>query len=141
MRWKSLSIILLILSIAGVALLGFTMMEHVMGHETAGCVASVGLVTPCPEAGGSSPADFLTFHLDVLKIFSMAPDFLNVITATLLMLVMMALVRLKFLWRDTMLSIGRLMAAGYANVEQSVTPLEADLRQWLALHEKCDLVQ
>jgi len=125
MKLKSLSVILLTISVFGVALFGFTMMEHVAGHE---------------EEAGSVPADFLSFHLEVLKIFAASPDFLSVITALLLMLVLVALVRLKFLWRGSILSIGRLMAAGYTNVEQSVTPLEANLRQWLALHEKRDPV-
>ena len=140
MKLKSLSVILLTISVFGVALFGFTMMEHVAGHEVGGCVASVGRVAPCPEEAGSVPADFLSFHLEVLKIFAASPDFLSVITALLLMLVLVALVRLKFLWCGSILSIGRLMAAGYTNVEQSVTPLEANLRQWLALHEKRDPV-
>ncbi|OGL87526.1 hypothetical protein A3I40_04315 [Candidatus Uhrbacteria bacterium RIFCSPLOWO2_02_FULL_48_12] len=138
MRYKLFITFLLILSIAGVALLGFTMVEHGMGHEAGGCLAQVGRVAPCPESGGSSPADFLTFHLEVLKIFSVAPDFLNVIAALLLMLILVALRRLKFLRRGIMLSVGHLMAAGYTSIEQFVTPLETNLRQWLAMHEKRD---
>lgn len=109
-----------------------------MGHEASGCIASLGRVAPCPEAVGSVPSDFLAFHMKVLKIFSVASDFFNVMTALLLTLFLVVFVRLKFLWRDTMLSIGHLMVTGHAIVEQFVTSLETNLRQWLALHEKRD---
>lgn len=137
MTTKSLLVILLIISALSVALFGFTMMEHVTGHEAGGCVASLGRVAPCPEAAGSIPTDFIAFHLEVLKVFSAAPDFVKVMTALLFLLVLVVLGRLKFFWRDKVPSVNYSTMVRYADHE-SITPLEINLRQWLALHEKRD---
>lgn len=138
MRLKSSSVILLIVTVAGVALFGFTMIEHSMSHETGGCIASMGRVAPCPETAGSIPTDFLAFHLEVLKVFFVSSDFVRIVSALLLILVLTAFQRLKFLWRAAIVSVGRLAAREYDNLSKSVTPLQINLRQWLGRHEKRD---
>ena len=139
MRYRLLPIILLVLSVVSVALFGFRMIEHGMGHEVGGCIASLGRVAPCPEAASSVPSNFLTFHLEILKIFSVTSDFVKIMALLFIVFTILALRLFKPLWPGgSSLSSINSVVCRHLRVGEFFTSREKCLRRWLAIHEKRD---
>ncbi|OGY68027.1 MAG: hypothetical protein A3H63_01665 [Candidatus Harrisonbacteria bacterium RIFCSPLOWO2_02_FULL_45_10c] len=130
---KSALTIILIFSFVGIAVFGFSAMNHGSGHT--GCIAATSRLIDCP-ANASGILDFIAFHLNAFQNFSVAVISDNLLTAFLFFAAFLFAIALRP--ANSKLSPAFLNPGANWRIkykEPFANPLKSQLTHWLILHE------
>ena len=129
---KSLFTTMLLVGFLGVTVFGVFNMHTGMQNHDSNCVAATAQGVNCPKQGGL--LEYLTFHLDAYKGFSLAAFGENTSGALSLVFVLLLFIGLAFSsslhCRPTQFNVCR-----YRFKEFFSPPQKQELTRWLALHE------
>ncbi|MEK7624136.1 MAG: hypothetical protein AAB404_00180 [Patescibacteria group bacterium] len=130
---KILSAILLIVSFTSVAVLGFLVMTHTNGHNlNGGCFVATSRGVDCPKQ--VNPLDYVSFHLEAFRSFSLAAFSANL--ANIFLLGLASILFIYFSVFPSFFSKQFQFNLGWYNFKACFSsPQKRELARWLALHE------
>lgn len=121
---------IIIFSFIGIAVFGFLGIEFMNNHHM-GCIASTSQAGMCPESG--SPMDFVNFHLNALKNFSVAVlSSLSILAALLVSVLLIVFAEQRRGALASEVTVPHPLRSVFLDFHP---PLCAQLTHWLSLHE------
>ncbi|MDI6734389.1 MAG: hypothetical protein QMD50_02785 [Patescibacteria group bacterium] len=134
---KSLLTIIFIIGFIGITVFGFAWMHHGMQNHDGECIAAIALNVDCPKQ--ASLINYLVFHLNAFKSFSLAAFGENLLNP--LLFVLASLLFVGF-FSSSLIFISPLGSdsSRYKFKNYFSPPQKQKLAHWLALYENSPTV-
>lgn len=130
---KSLLTIILFLGFVSIAVFGVFGMHAGMQNHNGGCIAATSQRTNCPKQ--SDPLEYLTFHLNAFRGFSMATFGENILVSLFAITLLVVGAGLALFLGNPASPQLDFAYFRYRQRENLISPPEQRLLRWLALHE------